>query len=183
MKRLLLIGLIGAFAFWAYKVPLEGKLPRLGAVRSGAVMNISSNAFTNAGNIPEKYTCNGQDVSPELQISGIPSGAKSLALIMDDPDAPNGTYTHWIVFNIKPDVKIIPEIGPIPGLQAKNSAGLRQYKGPCPPSGVHRYYFKIYALDTMLVPEEVLNKTYLQQAMTGHILDSAEIMGKYAKPE
>lgn len=181
MKRLIWIVLIGAFVFWVYKVPLNGRLPRLTAVRSGTVMKLTSNAFSNNGDIPMLYTCEGRNVSPQLEISGVVKDAGSLVLIVDDPDASNGTFTHWIVYNIKPNVKVIPEGGPIPGLQAKNSAGENKYTGPCPPSGIHRYYFKLYALDTMLNEEDIINKTYLQQAMNKHILDSTELMGKYTK--
>ncbi|MBX4186690.1 MAG: YbhB/YbcL family Raf kinase inhibitor-like protein [Candidatus Doudnabacteria bacterium] len=145
-------------------------------------MQISSTAFTNNGNIPDKFTCIGQNINPELEFSGAPADTQTLALIMDDPDAPSGTFTHWVVFNIKPSVNKIPEgAGIVPGTTAKNSAGLKSYTGPCPPSGVHRYYFKLYALDTILPADEIIDKAHLQQAMSGHIIDQAELMGKFTK--
>ena len=182
MKRLLLIGLIVGFAIWVYQVPLGGHLPRLTKLKNSLVMRITSTAFTNEGTIPTQYTCMGANLHPALDISGVPSDAKSLALIMDDPDAPNGTFTHWVVFNIKPTVQSIPEgLEAAPGVTAKNSAGLKQYTGPCPPSGTHRYYFKVYALDNVLPADEILDKEYLMQAMNGHIMDQTEIMGKFSK--
>ncbi len=181
MKKLLLIGLIGGFAVWVYQVPLEGRLPKLGRIKSKLVMQITSTAFTNNGDIPARHTCTGENINPELEFSGVPSDSKSLALIVDDPDAA-GTFTHWVVFNIKPDVKSIRQAAAtVPGVQAKNSAGSQKYTGPCPPSGIHRYYFKLYALDSMLPADDIIDKRRLQSAMTGHILDTAEIMGKFGK--
>lgn len=182
MKRVLIIGLIGGFALWVYQVPLGGRLPSLGRIKSGPIMRISSNAFTNTGEIPARFTCSGENINPEIEFSGIPTDTGSLVLIMDDPDAPNGTFTHWVVFNIKPTVKSIPEAATtVPGVQAKNSAGTNTYVGPCPPSGVHRYYFKLYALDKVIPIDEVIDKSHLQKAMTGHILETAEFMGKFGK--
>ena len=112
---------------------------------------VTSRAFKNGEMIPKKYTCKGGDVNPPLEIKGIPAEAKSLALIMDDPDAPVGTWVHWVVWNIPLEgvEKVIAE-NSAPGIEGINSAGKHHYHGPCPPSGVHRYYFKFYALNAML---------------------------------
>lgn len=142
-------------------------------------MKLSSPAFENNTLIPVKFTCQGQDINPELIIEGAPSGAKSLALIMDDPDAPMGTWVHWVVYNIKLVSRI--EENSIPGKQCINNFGRQTYGGPCPPSGTHRYFFKIYALDAELnLPNSVI-KGALEQAMRGHILDQAELIGLYKK--
>ncbi|HEX9503375.1 MAG TPA: YbhB/YbcL family Raf kinase inhibitor-like protein [Patescibacteria group bacterium] len=184
MRKLLLIGLIGGFAVWVYMVPFGGGLPKLSRIKPGSIMQITSSNFTNNGDIPIKFTCMGDNINPDLEFSGIPSDAQSLALIVDDPDAPSGNFTHWVVFNIKPSTKTIPEgVGVVPGVQATNSAGLKQYTGPCPPSGVHRYYFKLYALDILLPADEVIDKTYLMQAMAGHVMDQSEILGKFSKTQ
>ncbi|MBI4448631.1 YbhB/YbcL family Raf kinase inhibitor-like protein [Candidatus Woesearchaeota archaeon] len=146
------------------------------------VMTISSPAFLHASDIPTPYTCQGDDISPPLRISKIPQGTKTLALIVDDPDAPRGTWTHWIVWNIDPFPSIIPE-GEIPkeGTQGLNDFGTPTWRGPCPPSGKHRYVFKLYALDTTL--ELPLNsaKADLENAMKEHTITSAELIGLYQK--
>lgn len=129
--------------------------------------------------IPKQYTCQGLDINPPLMISDIPEGTVSLALINDDPDAPMGTWNHWIIWNLKP----IPEIQEdfAPGTQGKNSWGRNDYGGPCPPSGTHRYFFKLYALDSELDLVEGATKTALETAMEGHILEQAELIGLYQK--
>src|SRR5947207_13423456 len=114
----------------------------------GAKMKITSSAFQQGGNIPSKFTCDGPNTSPALQISGIPAEAKTLVLIVDDPDAPSELFTHWVVWNIDPRTSDIAEgSAPAKGMQGKNDFGKSGYGGPCPPSGTHRYYFKIFALD------------------------------------
>ena len=145
----------------------------------GAKMKISSPAFEPNQMIPKKYTCEGNDVSPPLTIDGIPDGAKSLALIVDDPDAPMGTWVHWVVFDIPVTNNIAEDI--IPGKQGINDFGKKDYGGPCPPSGTHRYFHKIYALDTILNLKEGITKKALEKAMQGHILDKAELIGLYKK--
>ena len=141
-------------------------------------MKITSPAFQHEGMIPSDYTCDGADKMPTLRVSDIPAATKSLALIMDDPDAPMGTWDHWILWNIPPDTKTIT--GPI-GTAGKNSWGRTDYGGPCPPSGVHRYYFKLYALDATLDLPAGSNKKALETAMKGHVLVHAELMGKYQR--
>jgi len=141
-------------------------------------MNISSPAFKHEGNIPSEYTCDGKDAIPSLQISDAPPNAKSLALVMDDPDAPMGTWDHWILWNIPPGTKTIT--GPA-GIAGRNSWGRTNYGGPCPPSGVHRYFFRLYALDTMLDLPAGSTKQALEKAMKGHILTEAVLMGTYKR--
>ena len=150
-------------------------------------LNITSSAFTNGGNIPRKYTCEGEDASPDLSWSGVPEGTESLALIVDDPDAPDTAkpqrvYVHWVVYNIPPTTHGIPEggslaSGPITGT---NDWGKQEWGGPCPPVGRHRYFFKLYALDTTLDLSSA-KKADLENAMKGHILGQAELMGTYQK--
>jgi len=142
-------------------------------------MKLTSSEFKNNGHIPSKFTCEGEDVSPALLIEDIPSDAKSLALIVDDPDAPMGTWVHWVVYGMDIISKI--EEGSIPGKQGINDFGRKDYGGPCPPSGTHRYFFKIYALDAMLGLDEGISKKQLEKAMEGHILDKAELVGLYKK--
>ena len=129
--------------------------------------------------IPRKYTCQGEDISPPLTIFDIPSGTKSLALINDDPDAPMGTWDHWILWDIKATATIAENT--VPGVQGKNSWGRNDYGGPCPPSGTHRYFFKLYALDKTLDLTEGATKAHVLKAMAGHILAQAELIGLYKK--
>ncbi len=142
-------------------------------------MQLTSSAFVDNGMIPVKYTCQGQDINPDLIIEGIAENTKSLALIMDDPDAPIGTWVHWVVFDI-PVIGRIEE-NTIPGKQGKNTAGRLNYHGPCPPSGTHRYFFKIYALDSFLDLDKYATKAELESSMQGHILDQAQLVGLYKK--
>ncbi|MGB7002666.1 MAG: YbhB/YbcL family Raf kinase inhibitor-like protein [Halobacteriota archaeon] len=142
-------------------------------------MKLTSPEFENGNKIPRKFTCEGDDFNPRLIIEDIPAGTKSLALIVDDPDAPMGTWVHWVSFNI-PVVSQIDEDS-IPGKQGINDFGRKDYGGPCPPSGTHRYFFKIYALDNVLDLNEGINKEALEDAEEGHILDKAELIGLYKK--
>jgi len=150
-------------------------------------LKVTSLAFKNGEMIPKKYTCDGEEVSPPLEWSGVPAGAKSIALISDDPDAPMGTWVHWVIFNMPPDTKELPENVPHgPTLDNGAKQGIddsRQigYGGPCPPSGTHRYYFKVYALDAMLNLKPGITKKDLLRAMEGHILAQGELLGKYKR--
>ncbi len=144
-------------------------------------MQLTSPAFSANGRIPTKYTCVGKDVSPPLRITDVPPSAKSLALIMDDPDAPAGTWVHWVEWNLAPGTSTIPEAAGKLGVQGTNSWGKKGYGGPCPPSGVHRYFFKLYALDTVLPIPEGTQKPGLLAAMEGRILAQAELVGLYSK--
>jgi len=145
-------------------------------------MKLSSPAFENNQTIPSKYTCDGEDVSPALEISEAPEGAKSLVLIMDDPDAPMGTWDHWIVWNIAPSISSIEGNSmPEGAVQGTNSYGKQPYGGPCPSSGAHHYHFKLYALDTKLELNPSSIKKDVEKAMEGHILDQAELIGLYQR--
>jgi len=149
--------------------------------KGGAVMKITSPEFGQNQLIPQRFTCEGEDVNPALVLEDIPKEAKSLALIMDDPDAPMGTWVHWVVFDI-PIINSIAE-NSIPGKQGMNNAGHKNYHGPCPPSGTHRYFFKIYALDASLNLKEGISKGALEKAMQGHILAKAELIGLYKRKQ
>jgi hypothetical protein len=150
-------------------------------------LKIYSSAFEDGGMIPSKYTCDGADISPPLAWSGLPEGTKSIAIINDDPDAPMGTWVHWVIYNIPPtaqglaeDIKRVEKL-PDGTLQGKNSWGRIGYGGPCPPGGTHRYFFKIYALDKMLNLKPGATKEELLTAMKGHILAQAQFYGKYSR--
>ena len=159
---------------------LSANLCIAGEDEGGAVpMKLTSPEFKNNAPIPKKFTCQGEDVNPALTIQDIPKGAKGLALVIDDPDAPMGTWVHWVVYDI-PIITEIEENG-IPGTQGMNDFGRNDYGGPCPPSGEHRYFFKVYALDSELNLEEGIRKEALEKAMEGHILDRAELIGLYRK--
>lgn len=146
---------------------------------------ISSPAFAKGGAIPSDFSCDGRDVSPALSWTEPPAGTQSFALIMDDPDAPMGTWVHWIIFNIPASTRNLTEDMPTDpqlsdgSLQGKTSAGSSGYHGPCPPSGTHRYFFKLYALDNTLSLSADANKKELLKAMDGHILTNAELMGTF----
>jgi Raf kinase inhibitor-like YbhB/YbcL family protein len=146
----------------------------------GAEMKFTSPAFGNNQAIPERYSCKGEGINPALKIEGVPAGTKSLAMIVDDPDAPMGIWVHWVVYNISPEMKDIFE-NSIPGMQGINSGRQYGYMGPCPPSGTHRHFFKLYALDTMLVFDaDSADKTAVEKAIKGHIIGSAELMGTFS---
>lgn len=139
---------------------------------------VSCPVFSNNGNIPSKYTCEGLDISPAIVVGEVPKGTKSLAIIVDDPDAPNGIVTHWISWNISPDTHQIAE-GAKPGVQGKNEKGQLGYMGPCPSSGEHHYYFKVYALNKMLDLKSGASKNDLLNAINGFILGEGELVGLY----
>jgi len=143
-------------------------------------MKLSSPEFEHNGHIPKKFTCQGDDISPALIVEDIPEGARTLALVVDDPDAPMGTWVHWVVYNISPAMSRIKEDS-ITGIQVMNNFGRIEYGGPCPPSGTHRYFFKVYALDTELSLKENSRKKDLEKAMEGRILGKAELIGLYKK--
>lgn len=146
------------------------------------IMHIQSTAFRHNEKIPEKYTCDGDNVSPPLAFSGVPKNAQSLVLIMDDPDAPKGLWVHWLLWNISVKTQTVGE-GETPkeAVAGTTSFGAAHYGGPCPPDGEHRYFFKLYALDTeMELPKET-TKEGLEEAMTGHVLDKAELIGYYSR--
>src|ERR1700756_5114983 len=136
-----------------------------------AKMKITSSAFNEGGNIPSKFTCDGSDTSPPLQLTSVPPGAKSLVLIVDDPDAPGGLFTHWMVWNIAPSTSGVAQKGiPDGGIEGTNDFGRKGYGGPCPPSGTHRYFFHVFALDQKLDLRAGAKRTALNKAMAGHII-------------
>ncbi len=144
-------------------------------------LQVTSSAFQHGAMIPRTYTCDGSDISPPLSWSGVPAGAKSIALIMDDPDAPRGTWVHWVLFNIPPDTTGLAEGTEGGAQQGSNSWGRTGYGGPCPPGGTHRYYFKVYALDILLTLETGVTKAQLLKAMDGHVLAEGQLMGRYSR--
>lgn len=142
------------------------------------IMKLTSNAFKEGEAIPEKYTCHGENINPYLKWSDVPKETKSFALIMDDPDAPIGLWAHWLVKDIPADAREISE-NSIPGTQVVNSAGSEDYGGPCPPSGIHRYFFKLYALDTDTF--KARNKIEFYEEVQKHKISEAILIGKYSK--
>ncbi len=174
---------------WSETMATRDDSSGLDGNKSEAPMKISvaSSAFKEGEMIPGKYTCDGDDISPPIDWSGIPKEAKSVAMISDDPDAPRGTWVHWVIYNIPPHAKGLPENipskesledGALQGINDSHQAG---YGGPCPPSGVHRYYFKVYALDTKLSLKPGVTKKALEDAMKGHILSEGQLMGRYKR--
>jgi Raf kinase inhibitor-like YbhB/YbcL family protein len=145
------------------------------------ILRVSSSAFENEGNIPSEFTCDGQNISPPLSITNVPKGAKTLSLIMDDPDAPMGNFTHWIVWNIPSSKTQFAKGEKFDFPQGRTGFGLTAYGGPCPPSGTHRYFIKIYALDAELDLAEGSSVTDLQKAMVGHVITESTLMGKYSR--
>ena len=147
----------------------------------GARMKITSSAFQDGGNIPSKFTCDGSDTSPPMQITSVPAEAKTLVLIADDPDAPGGLFTHWLVWNIPPQTNSIAEASAPKGVHGTNDFGKSGYKGPCPPPGTHRYSFKIFALDRELDLRSGAKRSQLDAAMKGHIIAQGELIGRYTR--
>lgn len=145
-------------------------------------LHLISPAFSNNSPIPSLYTCDGKNISPPLQWEGLPAGTKSLVLIVDDPDAPKVTWTHWVVYNISP--KVIGSLEGFPpegGRQGKNDFGKFNYGGPCPPKGVHRYFFKLYALDTLIKLPAGATKQEIEEQMKTHILEQTQLVGTYSR--
>ncbi len=150
-------------------------------------IKITSSAFEDGGLIPLKYTCDGEDISPPLQWDPVPDGTASIAVICDDPDAPMGTWVHWVLFNLPADTKELAENFPddetVPDgtRQGITDFGSTGYGGPCPPSGTHRYFFKIYALDKKIELATIADKAKLLEAMEGHIIGQGQLLGKYKR--
>jgi len=145
-------------------------------------MQLHTDAFEHAGQIPKEYTCDGEGVSPTFRIAGVPEGVVSLVLIMDDPDSPKGTWTHWLVWNIPSDTEILGSTQVPPGArEGLNSAGVPGYYGPCPHEGSHRYFFRLYALDTLLELPSMTTQEELLAAMKKHIVTETELVGLYCR--
>lgn len=154
------------------------------AMEPATSFELASAAFSAGEPIPVRYSCDGEDISPALAWNNPPEGTQSITLIMDDPDAPGGTWDHWIVFNIPANARELPEAVSAEDISAifgQNSWGRGDYGGPCPPGGTHRYFFKLYALDTTLSSGESANKGEVLAAMEGHILAEAELMGTFSR--
>jgi Raf kinase inhibitor-like YbhB/YbcL family protein len=183
--RLLLLVLIMIF------LPSCGGDPQGAATVPGEgakmAIEVTSSAFEEGDAIPARYTCDGPDVSPSLSWGSVPDGTRSLVLIADDPDAPGRTFVHWVIFNLPPDTRGLPEDVPnqqtLPSgaMQGVNGAGSTGYMGPCPPSGTHRYFFKLYALDTELGLGGGATKEEVLDAMEGHVLSEGQLMGTYRR--
>jgi hypothetical protein len=143
---------------------------------------LSSSAFSEGGNIPARFTCAGAGTSPQIQWSGAPTNTQSFALVLDDPDAPGGTFTHWVAFDLPASQTEIAEGAETVGKGGKNGRGQTGYTGPCPPSGTHRYFFTLYALDvTTLGLNEGAARAEVEKAIAGHLLAKAQLMGRYSK--
>lgn len=189
MKRIihLLLGVVFLAACAPSAATPEPAISDPLAMEEAMTIELTSPAFAQGEPIPAKYTCLGEDISPALAWGEPPAGTQSFALIMDDPDAPIGTWVHWVMFNISPSIRSLPEAFPsgdtFPdgSLGGRNSWGNTGYGGPCPPSGTHRYFFKLYALDEVLAINAGADKGELEKAMVGHILASAELMGTFSK--
>lgn len=161
--------------------------PPLGPV----TIKLKTTVFSDGASIPARYTCDGGDISPPLSWSGVPEKAASLALVCDDPDAPMGTWTHWLVYNLEPTVASLPEGLPAsddlalpnakPAIQGKNDFGKPGYGGPCPPSGTHRYVFRLYALDAPLKLVAGATKAQLMGEIKGHVVAEGRLIGKYSR--
>ncbi len=149
------------------------------AIAVNATLTVKSPAFKDKDFIPSKYTCDGLNINPPLTIGDIPKTTQSIALVVDDPDAPKGTFDHWIMWNIPPLAQI--DEGSTPGTQGENGKKENKYTGPCPPSGTHHYHFKVYALDSMLDLPVGTDKKALERAMKGHIIAFGELTGMYKK--
>jgi Raf kinase inhibitor-like YbhB/YbcL family protein len=160
--------------------PLPGSTTSPGAVPAAELqMRLSSPEFASGAPIPPRFTCEGNDINPALRIENVPAGTKTLALILEDPDASRGTWVHWLVYDIP--VTIWIDEDSVPGTQGRNDYGVTGYRGPCPPSGTHRYVFTLYALDTELGLDEGVAQAALARAMQTHILATAELSGYYSR--
>lgn len=176
VASLLLLACAAALGFWLIRGAREAPV-----TMQHPMLMLSSPAFKNDGAIPPKYTCDGAGTSLPLAFGNVPAGARSLALIMDDPDAPGGTYDHWVVYDIPPQTSEVPEGQRVPGTAGMNSSGSTGYFGPCPPSGTHRYVLTLYALDEPLgLPEGQTKEDVLAQ-LNGHVLEQATLTGRYAR--
>ena len=186
------IFLLICFIFFLAIINLNWAVDRPHA-EEAMTLSITSSAFTNSGEIPVNYTCQGKDIAPPLQWTGVPADARSLVLIVDDPDAPDPdaprmTWVHWVLYNISPEAKGLPEGATASDLPSGTGEGLNDWKrtgygGPCPPIGRHRYFHKLYALDTRLPDLKKPTKAALEKAMKGHVIAKAELVGTYEKSQ
>lgn len=164
--------------------PLPDKIVLDASIKpNSGTLRITSSVFENNGKIPQKYTCDGEGINPPLSISGIPERTETLVLIMDDPDSTSRVWDHWIVFDIDPSVTEIKEGEEPNGSHGKGTSGKIGYQGPCPSDGEHRYLFKIFAVDIVLGFPDGISKDEVESAIEEHILDYAEIIGRYERTE
>ncbi len=172
--RVIYIGLLVSVLIFSYAIGQSGT--------KTDEFKIFSSAFKNGGEIPQKYTCDGENINPPLQFEHVPAKTKSLALVFDDLDAPRGSYVHWILWNLDPTIKEIKENSvPEGAVQGMNDFKKRNYGGPCPPRRAHRYVFKIYALNTVLNLNPLSMKKDLEKAIEGHVIVQAQRMGVYKR--
>jgi len=163
-------------------VKRNGKKTNTPKAPSNNMLSLTSGQFLQNGRIPKKFTCDGVNINPPLFIKDIPADSKSLVLIVDDPDASLGTWTHWLVWNIDPKGRILRENSvPAGAIVGKNDFGKTGYGGPCPPNGIHRYFFKVFALDVQLDLPEGSGRKTLENDMKGHIIDNSELIGLYSR--
>lgn len=178
----IIIAWLVALGFWIRAIEQSNTAvdANTSATHKRIPMTLQSPAFWHTGMISPKYTCDGDNINPPLEIAGVPEKAKSLVLIVEDPDAPGGTWDHWLMWNIPPDTKSIEEDVPPEGVAGKNSGGSYGYTGPCPPDKLHRFFFKFYALDTTLdLNPASAKKEDVEHAMNGHVIGKAALMGRY----
>ncbi len=179
--KLFLIVLAAALLLLCYFSQRSRQTSRL-ELPDKKTMELSSPVFTNNGPIPQRFTCDGENINPPLAISQVTEGAEALVLLVDDPDAPMGVWDHWVVWNIDPRTETIAENSlPAGAVQGTNSSNSRKYIGPCPPSGTHHYHFKLYALDTDLDLDPSSRKSDVEAAMKGHVLDWTDLIGTYLR--
>lgn len=157
------------------------------SVDAAGQLEVTSSAFEEGANIPSDFTCDGEELSPPIQWASAPDGTKGFAVVVSDPDAPSGNWVHWMIYDLSPELDQLPlgisakAVIPGGGFQGKNDFGKMGYGGPCPPQGAHRYFFKVYALDTILHLEPGVSKEQLERAMRGHILAEGSLMGRYER--
>jgi len=175
----------GLFAAAGCRAPVEPIVlqarPETLDAKQSLNMQITSPSFANGQNLPSKFTCDGAETIPPLSFADVPPNTASLALIMDDPDAPSGDFVHWVVFNIPPTTSAFVEGQTPPGIVGRNSIGTNVYVGPCPPSGTHHYQFKLYALDVVLSLDETAGKAEVLKAMQGHVKEQSELIGLFGR--
>lgn len=185
MKRavfIIFLLITASFLASCQKLGNKGQVDLTKKANKQSDMRLSSPVFENNQYIPSKYSCDAENVNPPLLINEVPEGAQSLVLIVDDPDAPAGDWVHWLVWNIKPDItEIIEDSVPQGAVQGLTDFGKNEWGGPCPPSGSHRYQFKLYALDSKLDLESRVEKKDLESAMQGHILEQSILVGLYRR--
>ena len=184
-KNIFILMAVQVLLFYSCKASEQADSQALGG--KNMEIKITSPAFEAGGMIPAKYTCDGQDISPPLRWEAVAEGTRSIALICDDPDAPVGTFVHWVLFNLPAETRELSEnipadeVLPNGAKQGTTDFGRIGYGGPCPPSGTHRYFFKIYALDTEIDLPAGASKSQLLKAMEGHILGHGQLIGKYKR--